>query len=77
MSLQWGSEYRLDEQTLLLPLGEGRSIRKEIEASGSSPANPVRRMRTLAAGQGGQPASYFDVLCVPPGPSAERSSLLS
>ncbi len=83
MSLQWGSEYRVDDRTLLLQMGGGRTIRKELEQMSEAPRGPVRRMRTLATGEGGAPASYFDVLCAAGGPAASpgtaaaRSSALS
>jgi hypothetical protein len=73
MSLQWGSEYRVGDRTVRLPMGGGRSVRQEAVVGGPEPA-PILRLRTLAAGQGGEPASYFDVLCAPP---ASRSAALS
>jgi radical SAM-linked protein len=61
MSLYWGSEYRVDARTLLLPLG-GPSIRKTVEEAGGSSSTPIRRLRTLAAAGSGQGVSYFEAL---------------
>jgi radical SAM-linked protein len=76
MSLHWGSEYLLDGHSLLLPV-TGPSIRKTIEAAEKKPEGPARRLRTIASGKGGEPASYFEVLCAMRGPSEARSSFLS
>lgn len=76
MSLQWGSEYLVDGVILRLPM-PGPSIRKTLEAAGTSPQNPPRRVRTLATAGGGEGASYFDVLCGPSEPFPPRSSRLS
>jgi len=61
MSLYWGSEYRVDSRTLLLPLG-GPSIRKTVEEAGGGSSTPIRRLRTLAAAASGEGVSYFEAL---------------
>ena len=76
MALQWGSQYLLDGRLLQLPLG-GTSIRVAVQEQGVSPGAWPRRLRTLARGPGGEPASYFDVLCPPEDEPGERSSALS
>ncbi len=66
----WGSEYRLGPDRIVLLPKDGPGLKK-VAAEAVGPAGGhlrVERLRTLAAGPGGEPVSYFE---------AFRSSSLS
>jgi hypothetical protein len=62
----WGSEYRVGADRVVLLPKEGPGIKSIVAEAGGSVS--VERLRTFAAGPGGQPVSYFE---------AFRSSSLS
>jgi radical SAM superfamily enzyme YgiQ (UPF0313 family) len=66
----WGSEYRLGTDRVVLLPKDGPGLKKVAAEAVGPDAGPVRveRLRTLAAGPGGEPVSYFE---------AFRSSSLS
>jgi radical SAM superfamily enzyme YgiQ (UPF0313 family) len=73
MSMYWGSDFEVTDasgSSLLRLPASGPSIRKTLEARGDWETSTARRLSTWATSPVGQPGSYFELLCIPPGPSA-------